>query len=82
MVSILTALHNFKFFHLYLIQTESSYRCQTHDNEGDQKQMERPNDERCAIITEINGSRRPTVVEVMEDDELIWYIIIFIVQFK
>jgi hypothetical protein len=44
--------------------------------------MERPNDERCAIITEINGSRRPTVVEVMEDDELMWYIIIFIVQFK
>jgi hypothetical protein len=33
-------------------------------------------------MTEIDGSRRPTVVEVMEDDELTWYIIIFIAHFK
>jgi len=49
LVSTLTVLRNFKFFHLCLIQTESSYRCQTNDNKGDQKQMERPSDERYAI---------------------------------
>jgi hypothetical protein len=40
--------------------------------------MERPSDERYVIITKINGSKRCIVVEVMEDDELMRYTIIFI----